>query len=106
MSKFMRVMVFFDLPVSTKEERRLATKFRQFLLDDGYHMLQFSVYARLCHSVENAESHFMRLAREAPKEGAIRCMIVTEKQYAGMRLIAGKKSSDEKPAEYIQLSFL
>ncbi len=106
MSKFMRIMVFFDLPVSTKEERRLATKFRQFLLDDGYHMLQFSVYARLCHSVENAESHFMRLAREAPKEGSIRCMIVTEKQYAGMRLIAGKKAPDEKPAEYIQLSFL
>ena len=48
----------------------------------------------------------MRLAREAPKEGSIRCMIVTEKQYAGMRLIAGKKSPDEKPAEYIQLSFL
>lgn len=106
MSKFMRVIVFFDLPVTTKEERRLATRFRQFLLDDGYHMLQYSVYARPCGSVENAETHFMRLARQAPKNGSIRCMIVTEKQYAGMRLIAGKRAAEEKPVEYIQLSFL
>lgn len=102
----MRVIVFFDLPVTTKEERRLATRFRQFLLDDGYHMLQYSVYARPSGSVENAETHFMRLARQAPKNGSIRCMIVTEKQYAGMRLIAGKRAAEEKPVEYIRLSFL
>lgn len=45
-------------------------------------------------------------ARVAPQNGSIRCMIVTEKQYAGMRLIAGKRAPDEKPVEYIQLSFL
>lgn len=101
----MRVMVFFDLPVTTKEERRLATQFRHFLLNDGYHMLQFSVYARLCNSVENAEVHYRRLARVAPGGGSIRCMVVTEKQYAGMRLIAGKRAPDERPAESIQLSF-
>ena len=101
----MRVMVFFDLPVTTKEERRLATQFRHFLLNDGYHMLQFSVYARLCNSVENAEVHYRRLARVTPRGGSIRCMVVTEKQYAGMRLIAGKRAPDERPAESIQLSF-
>ena len=106
MSRFMRILVLFDLPVMTKEERRLATQFRQFLLNDGYYMLQYSVYARLCNSVENAESHFRRLAREAPQSGSIRCLIVTEKQYASMRLIAGKRAPDEKPVEYIQLSFL
>ena len=42
MSKFMRMIVFFDLPVQTKTERRHATAFRNFLLKDGYHMLQFS----------------------------------------------------------------
>ena len=45
-------------------------------------------------------------ARVAPQNGSIRCMIVTEKQYAGMRLIAGKRAPDEKPVEYIRLSFL
>ena len=45
----MRMIVFFDLPVQTKTERRYATTFRNFLLKDGYHMLQFSVYARVCN---------------------------------------------------------
>ena len=44
----MRVAVFFDLPTNTKAERRAATQFRKFLLDDGFDMLQYSVYARLC----------------------------------------------------------
>jgi CRISPR-associated protein Cas2 len=42
------LFVFFDLPVGTKTERRVATRFRNFLKDDGYMMLQLSVYARVC----------------------------------------------------------
>ncbi len=106
MSKFMRMIVLFDLPVTTKEERRTATSFRKFLLDDGYYMMQFSVYSRLCNSVENAETHYKRLASIAPKGGAIRCMIITEKQYSSMKIIAGKKTSREVHAKCVQLSFL
>lgn len=106
MSKFMRIIVFFDLPVSTKTERHLATSFRRFLLNDGYYMLQFSVYARLCNSVENAEQHFARLEKEAPKDGSVRCMIVTEKQYASMKIITGKKKVKESSVDFFQLSFL
>ena len=39
MNKFMRIMVFFDLPVKTKTQRREATRFRNFLLMDGYHII-------------------------------------------------------------------
>ena len=42
------VLVFFDLPVGTPEERRDAANFRKDLLKDGYMMVQFSVYARPC----------------------------------------------------------
>ena len=41
MSKFMRMLVFFDIPVKTKREKRIATAFRNFLLKDGYHMVQY-----------------------------------------------------------------
>lgn len=44
---FMRIIVFFDLPVTTKAKRRAASQFRQFLLKDGYQMLQLSVYTRI-----------------------------------------------------------
>ncbi len=106
MSKFMRLIVFFDLPVMTKKDRYLATSFRNFLINDGYYMLQYSVYARICNSVENAELHYERLAIEAPKDGSIRCMIVTEKQYASMKIITGKRVVKEKSVECFQMSFL
>ena len=34
------MFVLFDLPVGTKDERRAAARFRNFLKDDGYMMLQ------------------------------------------------------------------
>ena len=49
MNRLMRILVMFDLPVKTKAERRSATQFRNFLVGDGYHMVQYSVYARVCN---------------------------------------------------------
>ena len=46
-AKFMRIIVFFDLPVITAAKRKAANQFRQFLLKDGYQMLQLSVYSRI-----------------------------------------------------------
>ena len=43
----MRVLVFFDLPVLTSENRRAYAKFRRFLLKNGFLMLQESVYCKL-----------------------------------------------------------
>lgn len=62
----MRMIVFFDLPVQTKTERRHATAFRNFLLKDGYHMLQFSVYARVCNGNDAVKKHESRLRETAP----------------------------------------
>lgn len=72
MSKFMRMIVFFDLPVQTKTERRHATAFRNFLLKDGYHMLQFSVYARVCNGNDAVKKHESRLRASLPPNGSIR----------------------------------
>jgi len=46
--RHMWIIVFFDLPVKKPAQRRAATQFRKFLLKDGYIMLQYSVYARVC----------------------------------------------------------
>ena len=55
------MIVFFDLPVVTARERKAATKFRNFLLKDGYHMIQFSVYSRICNGMDSVEKHEARL---------------------------------------------
>lgn len=105
MSKFMRIIVFFDLPVMTKAQRKIATDFRKFMIDDGYYMIQFSVYGRLCNNFDNAQLHCRRLANYAPEEGSVRVMVVTEKQYANMYIVRGKVKCEEQKAEYYQLSF-
>lgn len=90
--------VFFDLPVGTKAERRAATRFRNFLKDDGYMMLQYSVYARVCRGDDAAEKHMARICKQLPKTGSIRALQVTDKQYGRMRLLLGEASKNEKLA--------
>lgn len=104
MHKYMRILVFFDLPVKTKNERRLATKFRNFLLKDGFYMVQFSVYARVCNGNDTVELHKKRLKQNVPKEGSIRVLVITEKQYENVEILLGEKSYYEKPLEYETLS--
>jgi CRISPR-associated protein Cas2 len=75
------ILVLFDLPVTTDTQRREATKFRKFLLDDGYVMSQFSVYLRPCVSYEHMEKHTQRVKDAAPYEGFVRIMFFTDKQF-------------------------
>ena len=63
--RFMWLMVMFDLPVLTKLERRAATKFRQFLLDEGYEMSQFSIYMRFCVGKEQVDRRVRDIAKES-----------------------------------------
>ncbi len=92
------MFVFFDLPVGTKQDRRAATRFRNFLKDDGYMMIQYSVYARVCRGEEAATKHMERVCRNLPKSGSIRALQVTDKQYARMRLLLGKVGKNERTA--------
>ncbi len=92
----MWLIVFFDLPVKTKPQRRVATKFRKFLLDDGYIMLQYSVYARICRGQDAVEKHVGRLLKSLPKEGSVRSLQVTDRQYARMKTLVGTQPMEEK----------
>lgn len=104
MRKYMRILVFFDLPVKTKKERRIATQFRNFLIKDGYYMVQFSVYARLCDGIDMAEMHKNRLRDNVPNNGSIRVLTITERQYDNVEILVGKKSIYERPIQFENLS--
>ncbi len=82
--------MFFDLPVKTKRQRHEATKFRNFLLYDGYHMLQYSVYARVCNGMDAVNKHRARLKTNLPENGSIRALVITEKQYEAIDILLGK----------------
>ena len=90
----MRVLVFFDLPVTTGEERRAYTKFRKFLIKDGFLMLQESVYCKLALNGTAVKAIVDNVHKNKPEEGLVQLLTVTEKQYAKMDLIVGNVKSE------------
>jgi len=92
----MYLFVMFDLPVGTKSERRAATQFRNFLKKDGYDMLQFSVYVRVCRGQSAADKHLKRLSSIVPSHGGIRAFTITDKQYARQVILVGKRKKQEQ----------
>lgn len=99
----MRLLVFFDLPMVTKAEKRAYVQFRRFLLNDGYDMIQWSVYGRVLNGADAGKKHLARLADNLPPEGSVRCMSVTEKQYAGMHHLVGMPLFQEKKVSSAQM---
>ena len=99
----MWVMVFFDLPTSTKKERKQAGLFRKRLLQDGFSMFQFSIYLRHCASRENADVHIKRVKSFLPPDGHVGILQITDKQFGNIELFYSKKVS-ETPEMHQQLS--
>jgi CRISPR-associated protein Cas2 len=95
-TRYMWLLVFFDLPVKTKRQREIATKFRRFLIQDGYIMIQFSVYARVCNGRERLEKHLKKIQDNLPKKGNVRILEVTDQQYGRMKIIVGNPKENEK----------
>ena len=85
----------FDLPVIKKKKKKIASKFRKYLLDDGYIMMQYSVYSRICKNNDDLNKHINRLRINSPKTGNIRLLQVTENQYNNMIMFCGTKSVEE-----------
>lgn len=94
----MWLFCFFDLPVRTKGQRKTANQFRKFLKGDGFNMLQLSVYVRVCRDQDGVDKHVARICKRLPKEGSVRTLQVTERQYARMRTLVGTKRAHERPA--------
>ena len=100
----MWLFVFFDLPVTTKRERKIASDFRKALVKDGFVMMQFSVYIRHCASYESLVVHKKRVKTAMPLAGKVSMLAVTDKQYGEMETIFGKAAKKEIKAP-IQLDF-
>ena len=98
--------MLFDLPVKEKAAQKAATKFRKFLIDDGYLMLQYSVYTRVCNGYDAVKTHEKRLKVHLPENGSIRLLTITEKQYESMQILLGEFKQSDTPVSYEQLTLL
>jgi CRISPR-associated protein Cas2 len=100
------LVVTFDLPVMSKKQRKAASGFRNFLLDDGYQMIQYSVYARSCVTFARQETHLDRVKNNLPPEGSVRAIFVTRSQWEKSYVIQGSPATEseaEDMPEQIQL---
>jgi CRISPR-associated protein Cas2 len=94
----MWVLVLFDLPVSTKIDRRRYAKFRRRLLEKGFLKLQYSVYARPFETQESSETAQNAIIKEIPPLGSIRILLVTDRQFGLMKNFTGKKEAKNEPS--------
>ena len=99
--RIMWLFVMFDLPVGTKKERRLATDFRNQLLDMGFEMSQFSVYLKYCPSREKAEVTSHNIQPHLPPGGKVDILTITDKQFSSMQRWYGREpiKNDGKPRQ-------
>ena len=103
--KIMWMIVLFDLPVVEKKERKEATDFRKYLLDEGFFMSQYSVYYRLLSGKEAVESIVVRIKKKLPHDGKVDIVTITDKQYENIVSFAGREKKKEKKCSQQYLFF-
>ena len=97
------MILMFDLPVMTKAQRKAASGFRNWLLDKGWEMSQFSVYLRWCGGKEQVEARLREVARRVPPEGKVHVVTVTDRQFESMAVLNGPARSAGRKARPEQL---
>lgn len=92
--RFMRLIVFFDLPTETSEDRREYSRFRKFLLRSGFVMNQKSVYSKIVLNNTAGEALKQSLRKNKTQKGIIQILTVTEKQFNSTELLVGELQSE------------
>ena len=93
------LLVMFDLPVVEKSDRKAATRFRNFLLDQGFAMAQFSVYYRMVSGKERGLTLEKKINEHLPDYGSVQILSITDKQYENIKVFNGKQreNNEERP---------
>ncbi len=92
--RFMRMILFFDLPTETPQQRREYTRFRKHLLKSGFMMMQESVYCKIALNQTAVNSIHTNLQKNKPSRGLIQILVVTEKQFSRMEFLLGDHRGD------------
>lgn len=92
--RFSRILVFFDLPTETRQDRRVYTRFRKLLIKNGFLMMQESVYCKLVLHATAEQSVLSLLRRNRPPSGVVEILTITERQYSQIEYLVGEYQGD------------
>ena len=90
----MRIIVFFDLPTETAKDRREYSKFRKFLISEGFIMMQESIYSKLALNNSIVISEKEKINKNKPPKGIVQLLMITEKQFSEIEYIVGNSTSN------------
>jgi CRISPR-associated protein Cas2 len=86
----------FDLPTKSKEDIKKYTKFRSKMINDGFSMIQYSVYIRICKSNYSAKAHIKYIKKIIPLKGEVRILKLSDKTYNSMEILRSNKKTNEE----------
>ena len=101
--ELMWMMVLFDLPVIEKKERKAATDFRNFLLDNGFSMVQYSIYTKLFSGKDPCEKYYTLIVNNLPPSGKVDILTITDKQYSNIISYSSGDKIEKKQSEQLML---
>ncbi len=104
-NRFMRILLFFDLPSVTKTDHREYSKFMKNIEKKGFFMLQESVYTKLALNQSVVDSTMREIKAKLPKDGLISVLTITEQQFSSIEHILGEVETDQiiSQDKYIKL---
>lgn len=88
--RYMRMMLMFDLPVKTSTDRRNYRMFRKYITEQGFVMMQKSIYTKIVLNSSKVNTTLNNLKLSAPDNGLIQIITITERQYSQMELLIGE----------------
>ena len=97
--ELMWMMVLFDLPVVDKADRKKASGFRTFLLDEGFQMSQYSVYLKLLSGKEAVKKYSNKITQALPDKGKVDIICITDKQYENIISFSSSKKQKKNPTQ-------
>lgn len=92
--RFMRSILFFDLPTLTAIDQRNYRKFVKEIKKLGFYMIQESVYVKMSIDYQVMESMIKRVKNIVPSKGNIMVLSVTEKQFSQLKILVGDNKTD------------
>ena len=99
----MWMMVLFDLPVMEKKERKAATDFRNFLLESGFAMVQYSIYIKLFSGKDACEKYYKLIKHNLPEMGKVDILTITDKQYSNIISYSSGERVEKKESQELLL---
>lgn len=84
------MIIMFDLPTLSLQDMREYRKFRKFLIENGFIMMQESIYTKLLLNGAAANLMSKQVKKAIPKDGLVQMLVITEKQFANMELLSGE----------------